>query len=122
MEQRHPHYCDRFRDRIEELFEKDKIYLDPNLNMVDLAEMLRTNRTYLSQYFNREKNCSFYDYVNGLRIRNALRLLDTTEDKIEFIALNSGFSSITTFRRIFVKIVGIRASEYRKKKMQGKNI
>lgn len=120
MDQNQPHYCDRFRDRIIELFEKDQIFLDPNLNLVELAELLQTNRTYLSQYFNREKHCSFYDYVNGLRIQTALHLLDTTDDKIEFIASRSGFSSITTFRRLFVKIVGVKASEYRKNRLKEK--
>lgn len=104
-----------FREKFRELIEKEKIFLDPNLNLIDLAETLGTNRTYISQFLNNEMHCSFYDYVNTLRIEFAGELLKTSDDKIEFISVRSGFSSITTFRRIFLKHYGVTASAFRKK-------
>lgn len=104
----------RFKEQFHAMMEIDKAYLDPSLNLVELAESLGTNRTYISRYLNKEMQCSFYDYVNSLRIRAAAEMLETSEDKVEFIAMHTGFSSITTFRRIFAKYYGMTASEYRK--------
>ena len=64
-------------------------------------------------------HCTFYDYVNNLRIAYARKLLLETDDKIDVVAMQSGFSSITTFRRMFSKTYGMTASEYRKKEHNG---
>lgn len=104
-----------FRDQFRQLMEKDQIYLDPTISLIELADRLGTNRTYVSQYINNEMQCSYYDYVNSLRIKWAAHLLESGDDKIEFIAHHSGYTSITTFRRIFKKFFGVTAGEYRKR-------
>lgn len=104
----------RFKEQFHTMMEVEKAYLNPALNLVELADTLGTNRTYISQYLNKEMQCSFYDYVNSLRIRAAAEMLQNSEDKIEFIAMHTGFNSITTFRRIFMKFYGMTASDYRK--------
>lgn len=61
--------------RIERLFNEDQVFLNPNLKISDVAAAVGSNRTYVSAYFNREASSIFYDYVNGLRVRHACRLL-----------------------------------------------
>lgn len=98
------------------LFEKEKVYLNPNLKVSDIAATIGTNRTYVSAYFNKETQCTFYDYVNRFRIEYACKQLDCTDDKIVQIAETSGFNSAQAFIRVFTKIKGISPSKYRKER------
>lgn len=102
--------------RIAILFEKEKVYLNPNLKVSDIAATIGTNRTYVSAYFNKETQCTFYDYVNRFRIEYACKQLDCTDDKIVQIAEISGFNSAQAFIRVFTKIKGISPSKYRKER------
>lgn len=102
--------------RIAILFEKEKVYLNPNLKVSDIAATIGTNRTYVSAYFNKETQCTFYDYVNRFRIEYACKQLDCTDDKIVQIAETSGFNSAQAFIRVFTKIKGISPSKYRKER------
>lgn len=86
---------------VHRLFVQEKIYLTPGLKLSDVAKRAGTNRTYLSQYFNRDSGTTFYDYVNNLRIDHAERLLAETDETIDKVAESSGFNSLSTFLRAF---------------------
>lgn len=103
-------------NRITVLFEKEKVYLNPNLKVSDIAAAIGTNRTYISAYFNKETQCTFYDYVNRYRIEYACKLLENSDEKILQIAELSGFNSSQAFIRVFIKIKGISPNKYRKEK------
>lgn len=102
-----------FAERMYLLFEKEHVYLNPRLRLSELAMLLGTNRTYLSQYFNQNCESTFYDFVNDYRIHHAKLLLHSTDDTLETIAMNSGFNSLSTFRRAFVQREGMSPIEFR---------
>lgn len=102
-----------FAERMYLLFEKERVYLNPRLRLSELAMLLGTNRTYLSQYFNQNCESTFYDFVNDYRIHHAKLLLHSTDDTLETIAMNSGFNSLSTFRRAFVQREGMSPIEFR---------
>lgn len=102
-----------FAERMYLLFEKEHVYLNPRLRLSELAMVLGTNRTYLSQYFNQNCESTFYDFVNDYRIHHAKLLLHSTDDTLETIAMNSGFNSLSTFRRAFVQREGMSPIEFR---------
>ena len=102
-----------FAERMYLLFEKEHVYLNPRLRLSELAKLLGTNRTYLSQYFNQNCESTFYDFVNDYRIHHAKLLLHSTDDTLETIAMNSGFNSLSTFRRAFVQREGMSPIEFR---------
>lgn len=102
-----------FAKRMYLLFEKEHVYLNPRLRLSELAMLLGTNRTYLSQYFNQNCESTFYDFVNDYRIHHAKLLLHSTDDTLETIAMNSGFNSLSTFRRAFVQREGMSPIEFR---------
>jgi AraC-like DNA-binding protein len=103
-----------FADRFEMVFNKGKIYLNATLTLNDLARELGTNRTYLPNYLNRELHTTFYEYVNQWRVRRAKELMRETDMLLEEVALQSGFNSMSSFRRYFSAHTGMSPLEYRK--------
>lgn len=105
-----------FAEHFEEVFREREIYLNPTLNISDLARELGTNRTYISNYLNQNLHMSFYEYVNQWRVWRAKELLRQTSLSLDDIAAKSGFNSLSSFRRYFVSSVNITPSVYRKQK------
>ena len=104
-----------FADRFEQLFSEEKIYLQPTLNVNELATRLGTNRTYLSSYLNHQLNTTFYAYINQWRLMDAENLLGDPELSLEEVAMKSGFNSLTSFRRYFMSAKGMTPTSFRKK-------
>ncbi|MEI7663571.1 MAG: AraC family transcriptional regulator, partial [Bacteroidota bacterium] len=101
--------------RLEELMVMQKPYLDKNLSLHDLAGMLSTNKTYVSQVINQQYGLKFNDYINGYRVKEACRLLRFPENKttsIEHISERSGFNSISTFYHSFHKFAGMSPARF----------
>lgn len=107
----------QLKESLNNLFTEKKIFLNPTLTLNDVAREVGTNRTYLSEYLNNELNSSFFDYINMYRLNYAYELLLNTDLTLNAIAENSGFNSISTFRRYFNKRSGCTPLEYRKKYM-----
>lgn len=103
-----------FADSFENVFSIDRIYLNPKLNINDLARALGTNRTYVSNYINQHLHTTFYEYVNKWRITRAKQLLLSTSLPLEDIAEQSGFNSLSSFRRYFVSSENMTPMAYRK--------
>lgn len=98
---------------VNRLFVEERLYLNPRLKLSDVARLVGTNRTYLSRFFNQENGQTFYDYVNNLRVKHAEELLLTTSLPLLAIASESGFNSLSTFRRVFVSTYDCSPAEYR---------
>ena len=100
---------------LEKWLEKEKPYLNSDFQLTDLRQVLPMNRTYLSQFINAEYGCSFYHWVNSLRIAEAKRLLtEHPEMKLKDIAQQCGFSSPTVFSRIFIRETGMTPRDWEK--------
>lgn len=83
-------------------FEEKKPYLQKDLSMDDIARALSSNRTYISQLLSKEKNISFYDFVNAYRVEEAkIKMQEQPSICLKFIAEECGFSSYTTFVKYF---------------------
>lgn len=103
-----------YRATLEAWLESDKPYLNPDFQLADLRQVLPLNRTYLSQLINAEYGCSFFQWVNGLRLKEAKRLLaEQPEMTIEEVSKQSGFSYRRNFSRTFAQETGMSPSEWR---------
>lgn len=91
------------------------MFLDKKLTIVRLAEIVGTNRTYLSNFINAELQSSFSDYVNGYRVSFAKNLLVENNAPLDVIAEMSGFNSVSSFRRMFSAVEGCTPGQYRRK-------
>ena len=98
------------------LMEERKPYLNPKLTLSDLAQEMHINRTYLTTVLNRDIGKSFYDFVNEFRITEACSIIDalppTERPKLSDVASRSGFNSLSTFKRSFLKVKGMLPSQY----------
>ena len=88
-------------------------YLEP-ISTEHIAAALGVGRFHVSRTFNNILQTSFPTYINGLRLNDAIRLLVNTKLPVTEIALQSGFSSIRTFNRIFTEHFGFSPSQCRK--------
>jgi AraC-like DNA-binding protein len=99
------------------LLEEEKIYKDNELNLQALAQMLHTNRTYLSKAINSITETNFSTFINEYRIKEAVKILsDPKYDyfSMDYLAEEVGFSNRFTFSAVFKKTVGITPSEFKK--------
>ncbi|MGL4630172.1 MAG: helix-turn-helix domain-containing protein [Leadbetterella sp.] len=88
------------------IMEETKVYLDPELNLNQLAKMLKTNSSVLSAAINQNFNLNFNDFVNKYRIQEYKVQLEKPENKLYTklsIAFDCGFNSKSTFNRAFNK-------------------
>ncbi len=101
--------------KLTQLLDEERIWLNPQLTLSDLAAEVGTNRTYLSNYLNNTLHTNFYDYINGFRLKAALDKLNNPETATTMaeLAETCGFNSISTFRRVFVRAMGCSYVEYR---------
>lgn len=85
--------------RLERLMQNDQVYKNSLFTREKMAELLGTNRTYLSQTINEQTGLTFTHYMNKYRIEEARRILADPQDDtpIKAIAADLGFSSVTTF-------------------------
>ena len=84
----------------------DKFYLDPNITITQIAELLGILPLYLSQIINKNLNKSFTDFINSYRLEEAKNKLSSekySNIKITAISLESGFNSISSFNTAFKK-------------------
>lgn len=87
-------------ERIIALVENDKIYLQPDLKLDDVAQMMHTNRTYIYQAVNQQMGISFNEFINRYRIAHAKRLMASDPTlSMNDVALQSGFASLSSFYR-----------------------
>ncbi|GEM_PF-3682763 len=108
---------DELISQLNHLIKSEKVYLDPNLSLVNLSQKLNTNRTHLSQIINEHYNVGFNEYINELRVKEICRLLLTTNDKnitIDHIITNSGFSSKSPFYSAFKKFTGVTPEVFKR--------
>ena len=101
-----------------ENFEKENNYLDPKTSINSLAKKIGTNANYLSRTVNHYKKKSFSQYINTLRIENAIYTLKTNKTyqkyTLKAIAYEFGFNNTVSFSKAFQKQTGITPSFFLK--------
>ena len=105
---------------LERIMREEKIYKDNFITKDKVAELLGTNRTYLSRIINEQAKLSFTRYVNRFRIEEAIRLLSDPQNTtpLKAISADLGFNSISTFYTLFQASVGMTPSQYKNKVLE----
>ncbi len=97
--------------------EDQKVYLNPELNLSDLAEQANMSRAQLSEIINSGFNKNFNDFVNMYRVDAFKAMIKANKHKqlsLLGIAQDCGFNSKATFNRVFKKLTNHSPTEYLK--------
>ncbi|MDD3321135.1 MAG: AraC family transcriptional regulator [Paludibacter sp.] len=96
-------------------FDKNKIHLNSELTILDVVQVIGTNRTYVSTLINQEYNQNFCTFVNGYRMNELERIIQDEDPAInEVLAENAGFGSVKSMKRAVSSKTGLSLFEWRK--------
>jgi AraC-like DNA-binding protein len=98
-----------WRDKLLALMTAEQPWLEPELTLADLAQLLQLHPAQLSKIINLGCGQNFSDFVNSYRVEEAQRKLADprfAHYSLVGVALESGFNSKSTFNRVFKKMTG----------------
>lgn len=90
-------------------------YSESGLSVDEICSHLGVGATYFSSVFKKDTGCSFVSYLTKVRMEEAQRLLDTTDEKSYIIAGMVGYDEPNYFSYVFKKQFGVSPSKYRQK-------
>jgi AraC-like DNA-binding protein len=102
-------------NKLEYEFNSNKIYLNSDLNILDVVLAIGSNRTYISLIINQKYNQNFCSFVNTFRIEEMKQVL-SEDAKIsnEKLAESCGFGSVSSMKRAVLSNNGLSMSEWKK--------
>lgn len=92
-----------------------RLHLEEELSLAYLADTFRKNASALSHTFHKETGIHLTKYIQQERIREALRLFNTTDFSVSDVAVMVGYQDFSYFSKVFSGQVGISPREYKKK-------
>lgn len=101
--------------RLELLMTKDKVFLNPDLNLELLSKYLEISEKYCSLILSKGVEMNFNQYVNNFRIAAFKERIKEGQNKtftLTSIAYDCGFNSKSTFNRVFKSTCGVTPSEF----------
>ena len=102
-------------NRLHDIMEEDKVFCDEDLTLRRLADMLSISPHQLSEFLNTHLNVNFNNYINRLRIEEAVGLMKSQPDRsISSICYSVGFNSRSVFYRAFTDITGVSPARFKK--------
>jgi AraC-like DNA-binding protein len=111
---------DKFRgfniNRLESILKYLSTHFGPETNLQSVAKHFYLNSAYFSEYFKKNLGITFSEYMRGLRIDNAIKLMRTSKMKLTDIAFASGYASLSSFYEAFSKVTGVSPKKYLAKK------
>jgi len=108
-------YIHATNKKIVRVFQDKKIFVDENLKLDHLSEILHISKNHLSQCISEGMETSFYDLVNKYRIEEFIRLLhENPESQITDLYYQCGFRSKATFYKYFKQEMQMNPNEYRR--------
>jgi len=103
--------------KLQALMNNEKIFLNNDLKIGDVAEKINLPVYYVSQVINEKLGKNFYDFINEYRVDEVKkRFADTQYDYLTILAIgfDSGFNSKTAFYSAFKRNTGMIPSEFKK--------
>lgn len=100
---------------IEKEVEKNKLWRNKDLTLEKLAEIVGSNRSYVSSAINNLSGMSFSNYIKMKRIVEATEFLSDTDNDLplKVLADTLGFTSLSSFSKVFQSEIGVPPSKYR---------
>ncbi len=100
--------------KISEIVEYITANYQENITLGGISELFEISKYYLSRMFKEVTGFTLIEYLNGIRTKQAQKMLRTTALNVTTISESVGFDSITHFGRVFKTITGSSPLQYRK--------
>ena len=94
-------------------------YAENDLTLKRIAEIFSYTEKYLSRLFKQNMSVNFNEYLNGLRIEEAVRSIEDSADNIKELSQHCGFSDSLYFSKVFKRHTGLPPAEFIKKRSRG---
>lgn len=88
-------------------------YSDAELTLYRIAEQVERPEKYISQLFKEVTGSNLSDYLEGVRLDHAVKLLTEQKYTVDEISSRVGYNSSHSFRRAFKRVKGVSPSSYR---------
>jgi AraC-like DNA-binding protein len=100
-------HFNNIRNKIDNLFITEKIYLNAELNLWEVSRLAGTNRTYISIVINHYYNQNFSTFVNNFRVKHVVELIKKNPELTNIdLATLSGFGSVISMQRAIQSFEG----------------
>lgn len=100
--------------RVAKVIEYSKKHLGETIRLSDVSSLVGMSDSAFSHFFKKHTNLSYVSYLNGLRISQACRELESTAMSVSEICWNCGFNNKSNFNRLFLQAKGMTPTDYRK--------
>lgn len=106
---------EELKSHLNEIITEQKPHLQNALSLGELAELLDISNAHLSELLNKHMGGNFYWFINNLRFKASLALLNEPTCHLSMldIAYHSGFNNKNTFYRIFKEKTNQTPRQYR---------
>ena len=109
-------YCnDPTKQSIRQCMEYIEHHFQEPLERDLLASKVSLSSSYFSIMFKKYAGCSPVQFITGVRLKRAMKLLKETDKPISAIALEVGFRDPLYFSKVFTREVGLTPKQYRSK-------
>ncbi len=88
-------------------------HINTRITTGELSQALGRNRSYLCSCFREEIGLSVNDYITGIKMDEAKRLLRFSGKSLRAIAEQLGYSTQSYFQNVFKRVTGVTPLEYR---------
>ena len=117
------HETDEYNTKQEKIVNKICEYLytkfdDPYLSIDDVAKQFYFTQSYLCRLFKKQTGITPIQYIDELRMKKAIELLNHKDFTIEQIAETLGYTNQFYFAKRFKKYYGMPPSKYKQKNME----
>jgi AraC-like DNA-binding protein len=92
------------KDRLDSLMTNERVFMENDLTLSDVAKQLKTSTNNISWVLNTVYDTTFYDFINGYRVKEFIQKIENKEHlnhTILALSLDSGFNSKSTFNKAF---------------------
>ena len=103
-------------ERLDEFMRETALYKDVDLNLAKLARKFGVPTRQISAAVNKIKGINVSQYVNAYRVQALCELLETSDDPIIQLQLETGFQTKSNCNREFLRVTGLSPSQWRDQK------
>lgn len=103
----------KYDSKFQEIIAYVNLHFKENPTIGDISRLFHYNKNYVCNLFEKHLGITYVEYLTGLKVRYAQRMLESTDLSVSHICFECGFGSISGFGRAFKKIAGNTPTQIR---------